>query len=81
MNIEVECFGPAMRWCGVARLWLELRDDAKVSDALNSLAARFPELAARRATLAIAIDDAIVMASAPLSEGRRLALIPPVSGG
>lgn len=81
VNIEIDCYGPASRWCGADRLTLELPGDALVRDAIDQLAARYPEFAARRASIAVAIDDAIVSTQAPLNAGNRLALIPPVSGG
>ena len=81
MNLQVDCYGPAARWCGAERLRLKLPDGARVSDVLDQLAARYPEFAARRASIAVALDDAVVSISAELREGHRLALIPPVSGG
>ncbi|MDB5986474.1 MAG: MoaD/ThiS family protein [Nevskia sp.] len=81
MNLYIDCYGPASRWCGAERLTLELPSGARVTDALDHLAARYPEFAARRASIAVAIDDTVVPNNAALSEGDRLALIPPVSGG
>jgi molybdopterin converting factor small subunit len=81
MRITIECYGASQRWCAAERLDLDLNAPATVSDALNCLAQRYPELAARRETLAVAIGDQIVAANSPLSDGVRLGLIPPVSGG
>jgi molybdopterin converting factor small subunit len=81
MRITVECHGASQRWCGAERVSLDLGEPASVGDALQRLAERYPELAARRGTLALAVGDEIVTAERPLAEDERLALIPPVSGG
>jgi molybdopterin converting factor small subunit len=81
MRVTVECHGASQRWCGAARLELELPAPATVEDALRQLASRHPELAARRATLAVAIGADIVDGARALQPGAELALIPPVSGG
>ena len=81
MRITVECYGASQRWCGAELVNLDLGDAVTVSDALRRLGERYPELAARRETLAVAIGDEIVAASRALADGERIALIPPVSGG
>lgn len=81
MRITVECHGASQRWCGAELISLDLVAAATVQDALHHLGERYPELAARRATVAVAIGDEIVAASRVLLDGERIALIPPVSGG
>ena len=81
MRITVECYGASQRWCGAELVNLDLGEAATVADALRRLAERYPELASRRDTIAVAIGDDIVASSRALIEGERLALIPPVSGG
>jgi molybdopterin converting factor small subunit len=81
MRVTIECYGASQRWCGAEVLNLDLTDNCTVADALDHLAERFPELAERRDTLAVAIGDAIVPPGHLLTEHERLALIPPVSGG
>ena len=81
MRITVECYGASQRWCGAELVNLDLSEAVTVGDALLRLAERYPELAARRETLAVAIGDEIVPPSHALAEGERIALIPPVSGG
>lgn len=81
MQVTIECHGASQRWCGAERLQLELPGGATVADALQALAVRHPELAARRATLAVAIGEDIVDGARRLEPGCSLALIPPVSGG
>ena len=81
MRITVECYGASQRWCGAELISLDLAAAVTVHDALRHLGERFPELAARRETLAVAIGDEIVPATRALVDGERIALIPPVSGG
>lgn len=81
MRITVECYGASQRWCGAELLSLDLADAASVSDALDHLAGRYPDFAARRETVAVAIGDEIVPSGHALADGDRIALIPPVSGG
>lgn len=81
MRITVECYGASQRWCGAELVNLDLGETATVADALGRLAERYPELALRRETVAVAISDDIVAVSRKLADGERIALIPPVSGG
>lgn len=81
MRITIECYGASQRWCGAEQLELDLPAAADVARALDELAQRYPDLAARRETLAVAIGDEIVPTSHALAGGEHLALIPPVSGG
>lgn len=81
MRITIECYGASQRWCGAELINLDLSGNATVADALDHLAERYAEVAARRDTLAVAIGDEIVPPGRLLAEQDRLALIPPVSGG
>jgi len=81
MRITVECYGASQRWCGAELVNLDLGETATVADALKRLAERYPELALRRDTIAVAIGDEIVPNGRALAEDERIALIPPVSGG
>lgn len=81
MRVTVECYGASARWCGSDAITLELADGATGNDALDALAMRYPDFAARRDTVAIAAGDAIASPIAPLADGDVIALIPPVSAG
>jgi molybdopterin synthase sulfur carrier subunit len=81
MRIRVECCGAAARWCGAAELDIELEPEATVAALLERLGQRYPELARRRAQIAVAVGDAVAPDERRLQPGDRLALIPPVSGG
>ncbi|HWU68509.1 MAG TPA: MoaD/ThiS family protein [Stenotrophobium sp.] len=81
MEIVIELYGALCRLTGAQRCALELPASATVADALEALAARFPEIAPRLENTACAVADALVARSAQLDHGTTLALIPPVSGG
>lgn len=81
MRVTIECYGASARWCGSNAITLDLADGATGNDALDALAARYPDFAARRDTVAIAAGDAIASPTAPLADGDVIALIPPVSAG
>ncbi len=81
MRVTIECYGASARWCGSDAVTLELPAGATGSDALDSLAERYPDFSARRDSVAIASGDAIASPTAPLFDGDVIALIPPVSAG
>jgi molybdopterin converting factor subunit 1 len=66
---------------GRAELDLELPDGATAEQAWHALAAQHPALAARRASLAAAVNRRYAPFDAPLSDGDELVFVPPVSGG
>ncbi|MCX7061396.1 MAG: MoaD/ThiS family protein [Gammaproteobacteria bacterium] len=81
MRVTVECYGASSRWCGSDAITLDLPDGATGNAALDALADRYPDFAARRDCVAIASGDAITSPTAPLFDGDVIALIPPVSAG
>ena len=81
MRVTIECYGASARWCGADEVALEIADGQTARDALDALAARYPEFAARREQVAIAIGDAIKSPTETVFDGARIALIPPVSAG
>lgn len=81
MRIVIECYGASARWCGAEIVDLDLADGDTANDALDALAGRYPEFAARRDSVAIAIGNAITSPTRLLEADDRLALIPPVSAG
>ncbi len=76
MEVTVRLFAMLRERAGVPEVTLELADDARVGDALDSLA----ELAAG-IPLVMAVNREYASADTPLDPGDELALIPPVSGG
>ena len=76
MEVTVRLFAMLRERAGAPEVTLELADDARVGDALDSLA----ELAAG-IPLVMAVNREYASADTPLDPGDELALIPPVSGG
>ncbi|TVQ31368.1 MAG: molybdopterin converting factor subunit 1 [Phycisphaeraceae bacterium] len=62
-------------------LELELPESASAFDAMEALVREHEAVAEMRGSLAIAVNQRIVSADAPLQDGDELALLPPVSGG
>lgn len=81
MRVTIECYGASSRWCGADAVTLELAADATGNDALDALAERYPDFAARRDCIAIASGNSITSPTTPLADGDVIALIPPVSAG
>ncbi|MGH7731423.1 MAG: molybdopterin converting factor subunit 1 [Candidatus Eiseniibacteriota bacterium] len=81
MTITVLLFAQAREHAGHARMTLELPEGSQVEDALAALERDHPALASLRPHLAVAVDQRLVRADAPLADGAELALLPPVSGG
>lgn len=81
MKIQALFFASLRDALGVESAELELAEGAIVSDALEALSQRYPELESARASLAVAVNAVFARPETPLHEGDELALIPPVSGG
>jgi molybdopterin converting factor subunit 1 len=81
MRCEILLFAQLREAIGVETLEIELPDDATVADAIAHLAAEHAAVADLGAHVAVAMDERYVARNAPLANGCRLALIPPVSGG
>src|SRR4051812_7020631 len=81
MRGNVKLFAILRERAGTAELVIHLRPPATVADAVDTLADKFPDLAALLPRVAYAVNQNYVKREATLSEGDELALIPPVSGG
>lgn len=81
MMIKVLFFASLADRLRVREIEIELPLKSCVGDAMELLAGRYPELAAARATLAVAVNLAYVDSGEVLADGDELAVIPPVSGG
>lgn len=66
---------------GVEQADLELPEGATAEDAFAAAAARWPELAPRRKSIVIAVNQRYALPSDVLGEGDEVAFLPPVSGG
>ena len=81
MTIRVKLFAILRDKAGVAELPLEVPEDARVADAVETLLAKLPDLRPFASRIAFAVNLSRVDANAPLKHNDELALLPPVSGG
>jgi molybdopterin converting factor subunit 1 len=81
MRVRVRLFASLRETAGEPAAELELQPGSEVEDAWLALVSRHPALAARRPSLAAAVNRAYAAFDAPLQEGDEVAFIPPVSGG
>lgn len=81
MRVRVRLFAVLREAAGRGELELELPAGATPEAAWQVLACAHPELAARRAHLAAAVNRRYARFDAALQEGDELVFVPPVSGG
>lgn len=80
MHINARCFA-ILRELAAGSSELELSDGASLSDAWDTLAARFPQIAPHREWVRAARNGAYAAWDVTLAEGDEVAFLPPVSGG
>ena len=81
MQIKVLYFAVLRERRGAPSETLELPAGGDVAMALAVIAKQHPQVASLLPRVQVAVNQVIVPATAPLTEGDELALIPPVSGG
>jgi molybdopterin synthase sulfur carrier subunit len=81
MNVTVKLFAILRDKAGVAEMRLPICDGASVSDAMESILQRHPELTPFAKRVAFAVNLTRVDSETVLQDGDELALLPPVSGG
>jgi molybdopterin converting factor subunit 1 len=81
VQVRVRLFGSLRERAGRAELGLELAQRATAQAAWQALVASFPALAARRASLAVAVNRVYADFETELQDGDEVVFIPPVSGG
>jgi molybdopterin synthase catalytic subunit len=81
IRITALLFGQAREWAGSSSVDLELQSPATVESAFAILKARQPKLGEMERSLLFAVNEEYASLSHPLSDGDRLAVLPPVSGG
>src|ERR1700687_1897981 len=74
-------FGQAREWAGASTLELEIETPATVQSAFAVLKLRHPKLAEIERSVLFAFTEEYASPSNQLSDGARLAVLPPVSGG
>jgi MoaE-MoaD fusion protein len=81
IRITALLFGQAREWVGTSDLNIELDAPATVELAFAKLKSQHPKLAEMERSLLFAVNEEYASLSHPLSDGDRLAVLPPVSGG
>lgn len=81
MQISIEFHGVLRRLAGMDQTLLDVTDTALVSEVIAALENKLPGLSEILEVTACAVGDELVHRNAALSDGDRLILIPPVSGG
>ena len=81
MTLDVLLFADAAQACGTDRLPTTCTEGTTVDQLLTLLIEHHPELATKRSTLAVAVNECYVECNHVLHRGDTVALIPPVSGG
>ena len=81
VRITALLFGQAREWVGSSSIDLNLEAPATVESAFAILKTRHPRLAEMQRSLLFAVNEEYASPSHTLSDGDRLAVLPPVSGG
>jgi len=81
MRVRVRLFASLREAAGRDQLDLDLPEGATAEAAWARLVESHPVLAARRASLAVAVNRAYQRFDAPLAGGDEVVFIPPISGG
>jgi molybdopterin converting factor subunit 1 len=81
VRVKVRLFGSLRERAGRAEQSLELPAGATAEAAWRALVGAFPELAPRRASLAVAVNRVYAGFETELRDNDEVVFIPPVSGG
>jgi molybdopterin converting factor subunit 1 len=81
MRVKVRLFASLREAAGAPEVALGLRAGSTAEEAWGHLAADFPALAPRRASLAVSVNRRYARFDTVLQEGDEVVFIPPVSGG
>jgi molybdopterin converting factor subunit 1 len=81
MIVTVQLFAGAKDLAGRDSVTVELSAGARVADLRKAVEEKVPALAALLRRSAVAVDDEFAGDEMTLAEGKRIALLPPVSGG
>jgi molybdopterin converting factor small subunit len=81
VQISIEFHGVLRRLAGMDQTTLDVSNAALVSEVLVALENKLPTLSEILEITACAVGDELVNRNSLLSDGDRLVLIPPVSGG
>ena len=81
MLVTIRLFARLREIAGAAELTQELPAGATARTAWETLAAKFPELAAYDSVASCAVNEEYARFNTALNDGDEVAFLPPVSGG
>jgi molybdopterin synthase sulfur carrier subunit len=81
MRVRVRLFASLREAVGRDEISLELPEGARAEDVWLRIAGDHPSVAARRASLSVAVNRRYASFDQPLASGDEVVFIPPVSGG
>jgi len=81
LRVNVLFFGRVRELLAIEEESVEISNGATLNELFNLYAARFPQLAAFRASLVASRNQEFAAWDTPLSENDTIAFLPPVSGG
>ena len=81
MELTIRLSGDLGRLVGVPRVTVTLDDDATVAHVLDSLAARYPDVARELRAAVPVVGGVHASPATPLGGQREIALLTPVAGG
>lgn len=79
VTIQVQCLGQLGEL--VSRSPMTITCGTSVADAIDTLAATHPAIAAMSQSIALATDDGYLTDTAVLTDGMSVLVVPPISGG
>jgi molybdopterin converting factor subunit 1 len=80
-TVNVRLYAGLKDAAGARDICIELSDRATVAELRDALGARYPLVGALLPNVVYAVDEEYVSVDHALSDGDRVAVIPPVSGG
>lgn len=81
MEVTVRFFASVREATGTPQCSLDLPDGACLSDLVDRLLERYPELAGHQASWHFAVNQTHAEADTPLKTGDRVAIFPYIAGG
>lgn len=81
LKIKIKFFAAHREFAGLSELDLEIEDDSTISDLMETLYKKFPELKQIEEETIVSVNKVYVEVGKKLEAGDEVAIFPPVSGG
>jgi molybdopterin converting factor subunit 1 len=81
LNLNIRLFATLKELTGASQISIDIREPATVSDMLDELNRKFPNLQPLLKSILIAVNQTYADRSQPIYSHDEIALFPPVSGG